>query len=371
MHLVPRAAIRAVACAALLLLASCAADEAPARQAKPLAVSGTLETNVDGLDVVLDYAGAQVTAALQHRIAVAGEAETCVPELEITVARADGSCRLDLVFRADFSGLVRLDEARFHAVAGNYDGPDGTGNLISLLPCEGWPTEPKKNAVVIYELIQTDATLSVRSLPAPGATSASADLLDLFLAPTGSMRLKYAGRMFEASLDTLIFKGDAHSTGSNDLNCEAVLQPLPSWKAKDIQPASPGFGAVYGLEQFKGKRVAIVLVQGWCSTCIAQVKTMETMRKQLLAQRDDFVMVAVNGTSSTEPILQKSIWKSCSFPVFQDTPSAGVWGAHKGKKNDAWVYDHDGTLMAYFPGADAIDLNVFSQTIYGPLSAKR
>jgi hypothetical protein len=150
-----------------------------------------------------------------------------------------------------------------------------------------------------------------------------------------------------------------------------ITKPLPSWKAQDIQPKSPGYKKTYGLEAFACKRIAIVLVQGQCGSCRAQVEIMEKIRVQLEAKgKNDFVMIAANRTGYTSASLQQDITSRCSFPVFQDTSSAQIWTKHGGKKNDAWVYDKDGQQLLFFNGsaAPAVNITDFQNKIYAALN---
>lgn len=43
----------------------------------------------------------------------------------------------------------------------------------------------------------------------------------------------------------------------------AAAVQIPEWTLEDIQPASPKFGEVYGLDEFGGKIVVAVLVEGF------------------------------------------------------------------------------------------------------------
>ena len=53
---------------------------------------------------------------------------------------------------------------------------------------------------------------------------------------------------------------DAMPTGPDAM--QAALQ-IPDWTLEDIQPASPKFGQVYGLNEFNGKILIAVLLEGF------------------------------------------------------------------------------------------------------------
>lgn len=62
------------------------------------------------------------------------------------------------------------------------------------------------------------------------------------------------------SVDAAAGDSDAMSTAPDAM--AAAIQ-VPGWTREDIQPNSPRFGEVYGLNEFNGKILVAVLVQGF------------------------------------------------------------------------------------------------------------
>ena len=55
---------------------------------------------------------------------------------------------------------------------------------------------------------------------------------------------------------------------------------------------------------------------------------------------------------------QQNLIDKCSFPLFQDTEAVNAWGMHGGNKDDFFVYDKNGVLVAFLPisGDTSVDL---------------
>ena len=54
---------------------------------------------------------------------------------------------------------------------------------------------------------------------------------------------------------------DAANSAPNDAVAE--IRWIPTWSLEDIQPMSPRYGQMYGLDAFAGKTLVVVLVQGF------------------------------------------------------------------------------------------------------------
>jgi hypothetical protein len=74
---------------------------------------------------------------------------------------------------------------------------------------------------------------------------------------------------------------------------------------------------------------------------------MEQMRFELVAAGHQVQFVSVNADSALDT--QEKLLENCSFPLFQDTEEADVWGLHNGSKDDFYVYDRDGILADFLP----------------------
>ena len=74
---------------------------------------------------------------------------------------------------------------------------------------------------------------------------------------------------------------------------------------------------------------------------------MEQMRFELEGAGHEVQFVTINAVSALET--QQKLVDRCSFPLFQDTAEADVWGLHNGLKDDFYVYDRSGILVDYLP----------------------
>lgn len=368
--------MRALAGCTLLAgaLSGCAAEDA-AGLAEPLPVmkaEGALQTKIDNKDIALDLSSMQVTVDVLHRVNKDAKGLACVPSVFVTAQNGDGTCKLELDFKAGFEGEgLLLNTARFHAKLGLKQ----DGKVIDTKPCAGWTTE-KANGEVVYQKSAGEGKLAFAPLQAPFAGMAKATLKQVVLQPQGEITMKFLGRKFQLDLGKLKFKGDIASQGSESVACVKTFHDFPSWELPDIQPVSPMTGQSYGLSQFKGKRVVVMMGAGWCGSCIAQGKSMEKIQKSLKASgRDDFQMVTINDASASSAANQKAMTDTCTFPVFQ-----GPWNVHvgmtnegkswPGKKNDAFIYGKNGRQLFYFKGTDPVNTTDFEQQITKYLTAK-
>lgn len=373
--------------AGALALSGCAAESGATGEAVTagnvksgyaLKAEGALTASIDGGQFSVDYGTAAVTYQIQHKLNKDANGLACVPDIKLTAARADGSCKLELEFRPTFDGTqLELGNARFYALSGLKQ----DGVVIKYLPCDGWTPKEVKVAGLetVYEKVGGEAFLPMPTLSQPLAGQSKATLANLFLQPSGIVKMKYKGRLFDLDLGKLVFKGNAQSIGSDaaELQCAKTFFDLPAWQLPDINPQSPGYKTIYGLDAFRGKRVVVMMGAGWCASCISQAKSMEKIRKSLQAQgRSDFVVIAFNDDSASSASNQKQITDGNAFPIFQ-----GAWAKHaptelNGKpyipqKNDAFAYDYNGRMMGYFQGAGTVNMGDFEKFVTTNLMAPK
>jgi thiol-disulfide isomerase/thioredoxin len=154
---------------------------------------------------------------------------------------------------------------------------------------------------------------------------------------------------------------------------------------EDFQPNSIGFGDSYGLSSFEGKVTLVALLAGWCSYCRKQALHLETLSRELLDERYDINIIAINKDNAASPDHQRAllyilnpenqIQKTgagdpvyrCTFPLFQDAafdPSLeedpenpvpnSAWELHNGNKDDFFIYGADGELIEYLPRSNPL-----------------
>jgi thiol-disulfide isomerase/thioredoxin len=314
--------------------------------------SGAMSGAVGSDAFTIDYTGLTVQAALTHKINTDKGGIACVPVVNLAVEKSDGTCRLDLEFRAGFDGTtLDLAAAKFTAIKGITQG----GAVIKTLPCAGWPVEPKKGAEVVYEKVSGSGSLSTPTLGQPEAGAATATIKGLDLQPSGVVKMKYLGRQFDLDLSQLKFSGDVTSKGSNDaaFQCTKTTFDMPQWTLKDINPKSATFDQEVSLDDFKGKRIAVLMGAGWCASCVAQAEGMQKLKQQM---GDDMVFIVLHDKdTASEP----AMYKNLTIPVLR----GDGWTLQKGKKNDGFFYAANGRQVGYFQGAGTVYTNVWEQWI--------
>jgi thiol-disulfide isomerase/thioredoxin len=373
-----RFATLTVALAAMALSACDSTEGGGGLAATPLTATGSFSGKIDNADWSVDYTGLKASATMTHRINKDPGGLACVPSLAIEVAKADGTCKLELKYEAGFAGegLV-LKEVNFHAKSGIYQ----DGQLIQTLPCEGWATEPAKG-VVVYSSTSAEGTMPMSPLGQPEAAKTSATLRGWNLKPTfaGPATMVFKGRKFTMDLSKLSFQGDVVSEGSETVQCVKTFHEFPQWELKDINPGSAGYNTTYGLDAFKGKKVVVALVSDWCSSCLAQAELMQKMQDEAKAKGSDTVMMVINDKQSSKPSALTS--KVKDIPVFQDVGGVDAWtkmnAEHAGKfagseiRNSGYGFAKNGASIMYFApnGSGSLNLTEYRGAVQVVIDAK-
>ncbi len=353
-------------------------DTAPVVAGQPppaIAVQGGFTGYIDGKTWKVDYGpgphygGMQVSVGFAHK--KTNKSTTCTTTAALSLARHDGSCKLQLIWEADGNGKLKLAKAAFHARALNYGDNDYAPGQY---PCMGWTNEPGSGQVV-YELTNSNATLDFGGpLQQPWAGQSQAVIDGLVVKPMGSVQMAFNGRTFNLVFDGLRFQGAITSQGNPSAMCPGDYQPIPNVTLKDINPKSPSYGKMVNTNSFKGKRVAILMGAGWCASCVAQVEYMQTVKEQLEAQgKTDFQMLAMNVSSANSSGYHAAITgkkKKATFPVLQSTSSSNGWGVFNGKKNDAFIYFANGKLAFKHVGKSVVNLTQFKNDLHYGLTAQ-
>ena len=341
----------------------------------PYTIKGGFQGFIDGKVHFVDYGNPAlnknmlVTVGQVHR--QTAEATTCVPQLALSMARADGSCKLQLIYEADETGQLRLTTATFDARALNYG---DNGYAPGQYPCVGWANEPASGGVT-YQMSSGNGSMWTGGpLGQPWASQSQAKIPSVKLMPAGTLQMKAGNRSFELVFNGLEISGPVSSKGDPNVACKKeAWNPLPNVTLKDINPKSPTAGQMVNMNDFKGKRVAVLMGAGWCASCIAQVEYMQTVKEQFEAQgKNDFVMVAINASSAKSASHQAAITgkkKKATFPVLQATSTANGWAAFGGKKNDCFIHFSNGKLAFKHIGKATVNLTQFKAELIQGLSA--
>jgi len=226
--------------------------------------------------------------------------------------------------------------------------------------------EPDTKFESIYENAGGAGKLAMPILTGAAGTQKSAVIKAMEFAPEGKVMMKYKGRSFEFDLSALKFKGDATSTGSADaaVSCQKTTFDMPGWLMADINPVTETYKQEIGLDNFKGKRIVVLLGAGWCSSCVSQGKSMEKIRASLAASgKTDVAFVVINDKSANNEKDQKTMSDKLNLPVVQATATVDGWAMQKGGKNDGFFYDYNGQLLGKFQGAGTVYTNSWEDWI--------
>jgi len=313
-----------------------------------LQISGALTTTLNEEQITLDYEGLEATTSITHLKSSTDDGYACITEASIILAKEDGTCPLELMYRPGFEGegLV-LRSAKFHAEKGIRQ----EGVIIDTLHCEDWPDE-SASGEVIYTLSDGEGSINLKPISAPESTQDQVNILGTNLTPKGEITLRFrapgtAVKEFVLDLSQITFTGDVTSTGVIEGKCARYFEPYPEWELPDVNESSPYYGGTYGLMQFQGKIVVVLLSAAWCAKCVLQVEVLEQLRKALIMQgRDDVQFAVILDKGSSDDIW--AITTSCDYPVFLSTDILNGWTAqdpeYGGERSITWVYNSDGTL---------------------------
>jgi hypothetical protein len=229
-----------------------------------LYAKGMLTTIVDGENVILNYEGLEATAHITHLKSTTSDGYACITESTLTVAKEDGSCLLELMYRPGFEGegLV-LHNAKFHAKKGIKQ----DGVVIDTIHCEDWPDE-SATGEVIYTLSDGRGFINLKPIAAPGSTQDQVNLLGAILKPEGEIILKFRApgsmaKEFSLDLNQVRFVGDVTSTSVSEGECVRYFEPYPEWELTDVNETSPYHNETFGLHRYKGKIVVVLLSASW------------------------------------------------------------------------------------------------------------
>ena len=211
------------ACAVLLLalcLPGCGAEE-PGTAASATAASakatGVFSASVDGKDVSIDYANGKLVTEIVHKINPDATGYGCVTTVFLSLAKADGSCALELTFQPGAGDGLALSSASFFASKGTKQG----GVVIDTLVCDGFPGADKGGEVV-WKLGGGDSNLLIAPVQPGESSKVLATLKAQDLKLNRKIKLKNGGKLFEVDLGKLRVQGDLKSTGSTQVSCGSV-----------------------------------------------------------------------------------------------------------------------------------------------------
>ena len=208
-----------------LLIASslaCGSDPPPAAapvvEAK-LQAKGTLAAVLGGNPVTLDYNGLTVQVGANHRLNSDPKGYGCITKLSLAIEKADGTCRLELVFAPSPAG-PKLSGGKFHAVRAQIS----DGQTVSLQKCVGFPDTDKATKEKVFEILPADAvTINFGPLGPGKANQKLARMDNLKLAIAGELSMKNIGTKYSFALSTLTFEGSIESIGDPAGDCGGMV----------------------------------------------------------------------------------------------------------------------------------------------------
>lgn len=199
--------------------------------ASDLVAQGGLQFTYAGSPIAVDFAGQVAGHTVTHKLNPGGQGPACITQFDLTVARPDGSCRLDLQWMRKADGLA-LAKARFFAVTTS----DKSGSLVN---CAGWPKEAGAGEIV-FEGTSDTATISQNAVPKPHSGDKDAKVAGVTVSMSGTLDLKKAGKKFALDLGKLSFKGTLLSKGRTDVSCGSAQAVGTEFCAKTAEGVDPG-----------------------------------------------------------------------------------------------------------------------------------
>lgn len=154
---------------------------------------------------------------------------------------------------------------------------------------------------------------------------------------------------------------EASSPGGTVRNPLSLGASQPRWVLEDVQPRSCGFGSHYGLSEFDGP-VLVVLLSAGCAYCHGQAAKLDELWWEFRADGRDVNIVIVNKTGELER--RDALLERTGLPMFQDVAPVDAWGAVDGRKDDFFFYDAEGTLVAYFSSHGEVDTTLATEEGY-------
>ena len=139
--------------------------------------------------------------------------------------------------------------------------------------------------------------------------------------------------------------GGAGATGGG---AGATQYAYPSWVREDIQPASPQHAQMYGLEQFRGRTVVVMLLEGFCTFCRGNVVVAEQLQTTLRAERRDVEIVVLSDANASDFVSRTGL------RIFRDAqPGRPAWVEMRPmpSKHDTFVFAPNGERTYFWQGS--------------------
>ena len=94
---------------------------------------------------------------------------------------------------------------------------------------------------------------------------------------------------------------------------------------------------------------------------------MNDIRKDLEAHGVHVTFVVIN--TAGDELDQSLLIASGQYPMLQDSEQAGAWAEMGGGKDDFFLYDSSGTLVAYLPESATLDMVLSGEAGFSNLRA--
>jgi len=126
----------------------------------------------------------------------------------------------------------------------------------------------------------------------------------------------------------------------------AQMYKLPAWQREDVQPKSARFGQSYGLDQYSGKTVVVVLLEGYCPYCQSNSVVAQNLQNELDAEQLD-AQIVILGDPNAEQFASR-----VALPIFRDKDKS-AWNEMRSgaSKHDTFVFSPSGERTYFWLGS--------------------
>ncbi|MBM4344207.1 MAG: hypothetical protein FJ100_12635 [Deltaproteobacteria bacterium] len=199
------------------LCAGCGSEAPPAAPAPAevkLVAKGAITATAATGPISIDYSGVKVAVAATHRLASDAKGYGCFTKVTLAVEKADGSCRMELVFSPSTSG-PKLTSGKLYAVKAQMS----DGQIVGLVKCGGMPDVDKATKERVFEVIEGNTTLNLQPLGPGKANQKLYKATGQKLQLSGNLDVKNLGTKLSFATAALSFEGSFESIGDPAGDC--------------------------------------------------------------------------------------------------------------------------------------------------------
>jgi len=134
----------------------------------------------------------------------------------------------------------------------------------------------------------------------------------------------------------------------------------PAWQRVDVQPESPKALESYGLEEFRGRTVVVVLLEGFCTFCQNNAKVAAQLQAELRDEKRDAEIVILSDSAATQFV------GKVAMRVFRDAEAGRpAWQQMRtgASKHDTFVFGPNGQRTYFWEGSFTGDARLWTQQV--------